>query len=178
VSTVPAPPDPTQPVETPFADAASPFKRTAAEIPVPIYNMPAPPRPAAPVASTWVTYRSQINFGLAMVAFLMILVGCSMVIEANPRADWTLYVALLPVVPGMLALVIFVRALMRLDDVQSRIQLYAIGLALGASALTTFGYGFFEEVGMPHLPPATVLPVVAVFWGLGTAFFTWRYRRS
>jgi hypothetical protein len=178
VSTVPAPPDPTQPVETPFADAASPFKRTAAEIPVPIYNMPPPPRPAAPVQPTWVTYRSQINFGLAILAFLMILVGASTVIEANPQADWRVYVALLPVVPGAIALAIFVRALMRLDDIHARIQLYAIGLALGASALAAFGYGFFEGAGMPHLPAATVVPVMAVFWGLGTASFTWRYRRS
>ena len=176
MSTVPAPPDPTQPVETPFADAASPFKRTAAGEVAPIY-MPAPPKPAPPVQSTWVTYRSQINFGLAIVAYLMILVGASTVIEANPGAEWGRIVALLPAIPGAIALVIFVRALMRLDDVQSRIQLYALGLALGATALATFGYGFFEGAGMPQLPLATVLPVMAVFWGLGTAFFTWRYRR-
>ena len=176
MSTVPAPPDPTQPVETPFADAASPFKRTAAGE-APIY-MPAPPRPGSPVQSTWVTYRSQINFGLAMVAYLMMLVGGATVIEANPGASWDRYVAAVPALPGAIALVIFVRALMRLDDIQARVQLYALGLALGASALATFGYGFFEGVGMPQLPAATVLPVMAIVWGLGTAFFTWRYRRS
>jgi hypothetical protein len=176
VSTVPAPPDPTQPVETPFADAASPFKRTAAGE-APVY-MPAPPRPAPPAQSTWVTYRSQINFGLAVVAYLMMLVGASTVIEANPHATWDEYVAVLPAIPGAIALVIFVRGLMRLDEIQTRIQLYSLGLALGASALATFGYGFFEAVGMPRLPGAAVLPVMAIFWGLGTAFFTWRYRRS
>jgi hypothetical protein len=174
---VPAPPDPTQPVETPFADAASPFKRTNANVPAPVF-MPPPPRPAAPMQSYWVTYRSQINFALVLVAFLMILVGAATVIEANPGASWLYYVAALPALPGVVTLVLFVRGLMALDDIQARIQLYALGLSLGATALVTFGYGFFEGVGLPDMPPAAVLPVMAVCWGLGTAFFTWRYRRS
>ncbi len=172
MSTQPAPPDPNEPVETPFADAASPFKRTE----VPVFGPPPrqPLRP--PVQSTWVTYRSQINFGLAMVAYLMMLVGAIMVIQANPDAQWRYYVAIVPAVPAVVGLVIFIRALMRLDDVHARIQLYALGLSLGAAALITFGYGFLEGAGLPHLPPVFVLPLMAIFWGVGTAFFTWRYR--
>jgi hypothetical protein len=178
VSTVPAPPDPTQPIETPFADAASPFKRTETNLPAPVFIPPSPSRPVALPQSHWVTYRSQINFGLAIVAFLMMLVGAATVIEANPEADWARYVALAPAIPGMVALYIFVRGLMSLDEIQARIQLYALGLSLGATALATFGYGFFEGAGLPDLPPATVLPLMAVCWGLATAFFAWRYRRS
>lgn len=176
MSTAPAPPDPTEPVETPFADAASPFKRT--EVPEPVFIPPSPSRPVTPIQSSWVTYRSQINFGLAMVAFLMVLVGVASVIEANPHASWTMYLAVLPALPGAVGLYQFVRALMRLDEVQARIQLYAVGLSLGATALATFGYGFLEGSGMPDVPPATVLPLMAVVWGLGTAYFSWRYRRS
>ncbi len=86
--------------------------------------------------------------------------------------------AALPAIPGVVGLVIFVRGLTALDEIQARIQLYALGLSLGATALATFGYGFFEGAGLPDLPPATVLPVMGVCWGLGTAFFAWRYRRS
>ena len=64
----------------------------------------------------------------------------------------------------------------RLDDLQARIQLLAFGSSLGATALLTFGYGFFEGVGLPHLAPAYVLPLMAILWGLATAFFTWRYK--
>jgi hypothetical protein len=176
MSTVPAPPDPTQPVETPFADAASPFKRT--EVPLPVFGPPpAHPLGPAPAQSTWVTYRSQINFGLAMLAYLMVLVGAITVVGANPNASWRYIVALFPAVPAAVGLVLFIRGLTRLDDTQIRIQLYAFGLAAGATALITFGYGFFEGAGMPHLPPAYVLPLMAIFWGLGTAFFTWWSRR-
>jgi hypothetical protein len=175
MSTVPAPPDPTQPVESPFADAAAPFRRT--EGPMPVFVPPPPGRAPDAVQSTWVTYRSQINFGLAMLAYLMVLVGAITVVQANPNASWRFYVALFPALPAVIGLVIFIRALMRLDDAQIRIQLYAFGLAIGAAALITFGYGFFEGAGMPHLPPAYVLPIMAIFWGIGTAFFTWRSRR-
>jgi hypothetical protein len=173
VSTQPAPPDPAEPVETPFADAASPFKRTHAP---PVFMPPPPQSLRPPVQTTWTTYRSQINFGLAMLAYLMILVGTITAIQANPGADWRFYIAALPAVPAVIGLVIFIRALMRLDEVQVRIQLYAFGLAVGGVALITFGYGFFEGVGLPHLPPSYVLPLMAIFWGVGTAFFSWRYR--
>ena len=175
MSTQPAPPDPTAPIETPFADAASPFKRTSAPLPVFASPPSAPLRPPA-AQSTWVTYRSQINFGLAMLAYLMVLVGAITVIQANPGADWRYYVAVIPVAPAVVGLVIFVRALMRLDEVQTRIQLYAFGLAVGAVALATFGYGFFEGAGLPHLSPAYVLPLIGICWGVATAFFSWRYR--
>lgn len=147
-------------------------------MPLPVFAGPPPAAPLAPPPqmSSWIVYRTQINFGLAMLAYLMILVGAITVLQANPGAAWRYYVAALPAVPGLIALYIFVRALTRLDDVQARIQLLAFGLSLGATALLTFGYAFFEGVGLPHLPPAYVLPAMAILWGLASAFFTWRYK--
>ncbi len=130
----------------------------------------------SPAQTTWTTYRSQINFGLAILAYLMVLVGAITVIQANPAADWRYYVAVLPAVPGAIGLVIFVRSLMRLDEVQVRIQLYALGVVVGGTALITFAYGFFEGAGLPHLSATYVLPLMAIFWGVATAYFSWRYR--
>ena len=162
------------PLDSPFADAASPFKRT--EAPAPVFAGPPPHAPLQPAAqSTWQIYRSQINFGLAMLAYLMVLVGSITVVQQNPSERWRYLVAALPVLPAAFGLVIFVRALMRLDDVQVRIQVLALGIAEGATALITFGYAFFENVGLPRLQAAYVLPMMAIFWGVGTAFFTWRY---
>jgi len=164
-----------QPVQTPFADAASPFRRT--EVPPAVFAGPPPQVPLAPpVVSVWIVYRGQINFALAMLAYLMVLVGAITLIQASPTASWRYYVAIAPAIPGAFTLVVFVRALTRLDDISTRIQLAAFGLALGGSALATFGYAFFESVGLPHLSPAYVLPVMGILWGLATAFFTWRYK--
>jgi hypothetical protein len=165
-------PDPPEaPIEPLYTHPASPFLRTESNAPAHV-EMPALPA----VASTWVTYRTQIEFGLAMLAYLMILVGSVTVLQANPNASWRYVVAVLPVFPAALVLSIFVRALTRLTEMQKRIQMLAFGFSLGATALITFGYGFFEGVGLPHLSWTFVLPLMAILWGVGTAIFTLRYR--
>jgi len=165
-------PDPADaPIEPLYTHPASPFLRTESNAPAHV-EMPALPA----VASTWVTYRTQIEFGLAMLAYLMILVGSVTVLQANPGASWRYIVAVLPVFPAALVLSIFVRALARLDELQKRIQMLAFGFSLGATALLTFAYGFLEGVGLPHLSWTFVLPLMAILWGVGTGIFTLRYR--
>jgi hypothetical protein len=163
------------PVDPLFTHPASPFLRTEAPAPV---AFPSPPNaaPTPAIYSTWVIYRTQIEFGLAMLAYLMVLVGSVNVLKANPDADWRYYVAVLPVAPAGFVVWLFVRALSRLDELQRRIQMEAFGFTVGTTALVTFGYGFLEGVGLPHLNWTYVLALMAVLWGVGTAIFRWRYR--
>jgi hypothetical protein len=167
------PPD--SPVDPLFTHPASPFLRTEAPTPV-AFGASSNPAPVAPIYSTWVVYRTQIEFGLTALAYLMVLEGTATVLQANPDADWRYYVALLPLLPAGLVIWLFVRSLGRLDEVQRLIQVQAFGFALGATALLTFGYGFLESAGLPHLTWLYVLPVMVVFWALGTAAFRWRRR--
>jgi hypothetical protein len=162
------------PVDPVFTHPASPFIRTEAPPPVSFDSPNQAPTPA--IYSTWVTYRSQIQFGFTVLAYLMVLVGSVNVLQANPQADWPYYLAVLPVVPGGLAVWLFVRALARLDEKQRRIHFQAFGFSIGATALLTFGYGFLEGAGMPHLSLLYVLPLIGVLWAVGAAFYTWRYR--
>lgn len=167
------------PAETPIdplsTHPASPFIRTEAPTPVGFASPPSPIQ-QAPIYSTWVLYRTQIEFGLAMLAYLMVLVGSVVVVQANPQAAWRYFVVLLPLAPAAFVMWLFVRALARLDEMQKRIQMEAFGFSLGATALLTFGYGFLEGAGLPHLSWTYVLPLMAVLWALGAAIFTWRYR--
>lgn len=161
------------PVESLYTHPASPFVRTETGA-VPDLAPPGPP--AAPVLSTWITYRGQIYFGLALLAYMMVLVGSITVLQANSGASWRYFVAALPVVPAAMLLFLFVRRLGNLDEMQRRIQLESFGFSLAATALLTFAYGFLEGVGLPHLSWTLVLPLIAILWAIGTAFFTYRYR--
>jgi hypothetical protein len=163
------------PIDPLSTHPASPFIRTEAPSPVAFASPPSPVQ-QAPIYSTWVLYRTQIEFGLAMLAYLMVLVGSVVVVQANPQAGWRYFVVLLPVAPAAFVIWLFVRALARLDEMQKRIQMQAFGFSLGSTALLTFGYGFLEGAGLPHLSSTYVLPLMAVLWGLGAAIFTWRYR--
>jgi len=164
---------PTTPLESPvdplFSRAASPFVRTEAPAPV---AFPSPPSwgesGILPIA-TFVTYKSQILFGLAVLAYLMVLVGSVTAVRANPEAPWRYEVAFLPVLPAGLVVWLTVRALARLDEVAKRTQMQALGFAMVATALVTFGYGFLEGGGLPHLNFTFVPLLIALLWGLGLA---------
>ena len=52
----------------------------------------------------------------------------------------------------------------------------AIGFSLAATGLATFGYGFLESAGMPHMSVTFVLPLLALFWAVGLLALALRYR--
>jgi len=85
-------------------------------------------------------------------------------------------VAILPVIPAGLVIWLTVRALGRMDEVQKRTQMQALGFSMAATGLLTFGYGFLEGVGLPHLNSTFVLPLMAILWGLGVGVLALKYR--
>jgi hypothetical protein len=173
-----APPEKEQtqsPVEPLYTHPASPFTRTESSLPPQVSGLPGPPAPG-PVQSTFVTYRAQIEIGLALVAYMMFLVGSVTILRANPEASWRYLIAVGPVAPAAVVIFLFARRLTAMDELQRRIQAEAFGFALAATALITFAYGFLEEAGLPHLNWTLVLPLLAILWGVGTAIFTFRYR--
>ena len=167
---------PSPPAESPvdplYSHAASPFIRTEAPTPAVVA---APERVITPM-STWVTYRTQIQFGFAILAYLMVLVGTVTVVQANREAAWKYFVAVLPAIPAALVVWLTVRALSRLDEVQKRTQMQALGFSMAATASITFGYGFLEGAGLPHVNATFVLPLMAALWGLGVLALNLRYR--
>jgi hypothetical protein len=162
------------PVEPLYTHPASPFMRTESSLPREVVAPPGPP--PMPVQSTWITYRSQIEIGLALLAYMMFLIGSVTVLRANPDASWRYIVAVVPVAPAAMVLFLFARRLSRLDELQRRIHAEALGFSLAATALITFAYGFLEGAGMPHLNWTFVLPLMAILWAAGTAIFAFRYR--
>ena len=172
---------PTAPLEVPvdplFSHPASPFERTHPPTPLAFASPPIPGEPTfiTPI-SAWTTYRTQIQFGFAIVAFLMFLVGSVTVVGANPGAEWRYWVALLPAVPAGVVVWLVVRQLGRLDEVQKRAHMIAIGFALAATGLLTFGYGFLEGAGLPHMSATLVLPLMVLFWGAGILGLALRQR--
>jgi hypothetical protein len=167
------PPAVENPVDPLYSRAASPFERTEAP---PQVAFPSPPDGPQLLFSTYTTYRTQIHFGLAILAYLMVLVGSVTIVQANPAATWRYYVAVLPVVPAALVIWMSVKLLARLDEVQKRTQMQALGFSLVATGLITFGYGFLEGVGLPHVNSTFVLPLMALMWALGVAILALRQR--
>lgn len=111
-----------------------------------------------------------------MVLYTVVIVVSVALLKAQPHAAWRVPVALAPVVPAALAVAAFVRFLARMDDLQRRIQLEALGLAFGATGILTFAYGFLEGIGFPNVSWIYIFPAMVALWGLGLVVATWRYR--
>ncbi len=116
------------------------------------------------------------EFGSAMLAYLIVLPISISIINAHPHAPWRFPLALAPMVPAVFVLWAFVRHMRRIDELQRRIQVEALSIAFGGTALLTFSYGFLENVGFPHLNWFFVWPLMAVLWMLGLGLTSRRYR--
>ncbi len=173
----PAPPPPAEaPIDPLFTHAASPFLQTETPTPVAFASPPsAGPAGITPI-SAWSAHKAQIQFAFAILAFLMILVGSVTAVEANAEGSWKYGVAAAPLLPAGIVIWLFVRSLSRLDEVQKRVQIQALGFAVAATGLLTFAYGFFEGAGWPTLNGTFILPLMALLWGVGMIVISLRYR--
>jgi hypothetical protein len=116
------------------------------------------------------------EFGVAMLAYLIVLALSMAFVNANPGSTWRFVVVLAPVVPALFVVLAVVRHVRRLDELQRRIQLEALALAFPSSALVTFSYGLLQQAGLPPLNWTWVWLVMGSFWLLGTVVAARRYR--
>src|SRR5437764_458020 len=113
--------------------------------------------------------------GRVVLAYRRVLVVAVTAVQGTPEPGWKYLVAVMRVVPAGVVIWLTVRALGRLDEVQKRTQMQALGFSMVATGLITFGYGFLEGVGLPHLNSTYVLPLMAVLWGVGYVALRLRY---
>ena len=97
-------------------------------------------------------------------------------LKRGPAVPWKYIIAVLPVFPMFLVPVFVVERLRKIDELQRRIQLEALGFAFAATALSTLTYGFLENAGLPGLNWMWVWPLMAAFWIIGLFAARWRYR--
>ncbi len=121
-------------------------------------------------------HRYLIEFGLALVAYAVLLVVSLLTVNLVSSPLARTLVSLSPMLPAAFVVVAVVRQLRRIDELQRRIQLEALGLAFAGTAVLSFGYGFLENVGYPKLTMFAVWPLMATLWVVGLVISQLRYR--
>jgi hypothetical protein len=117
-----------------------------------------------------------IEFGTAMMGYVLILIPAIWVSENwLAESGWRYAVVVLPVMPLLLALRAYMRWLGRIDELQQRIQIQAIGFAAGATGILTFALGLLETAGFPRVPLLWVFPIMIFLWGIATGVASRRY---
>ena len=119
--------------------------------------------------------RYYVEFGAAMVAYLVAVLISVPSVEAMPSSVWRYPLAALPILPSVGALIAFVRYLRTLDELQRRIQFEAFGIVCAVTVLATLSYGFLENAGLPQAGVIWIGPMMIVLWGLVSGLVSHRY---
>lgn len=118
-----------------------------------------------------------LELGGAMALYAALLVGAAAIERAvQPQGALKFAINFMPMIGALAAAWAIMRGLWRMDELQRRIQLDAIALAFVGTALITFGWGFAEGAGLPHLRAFSVWPIMGVLWGLAIPIMQRRYR--
>jgi peptidoglycan/LPS O-acetylase OafA/YrhL len=118
-----------------------------------------------------------VEFTISMVAYVVALVTSMWLLRSGEITGiWQTAIALMPMVPGAGVALACMRQVRSSDELQRRIQLEALSLAFGGTALITFSYGFLENVGYPKLSMFVVWPLMAVLWIIGGLISGRRFR--
>jgi len=112
-----------------------------------------------------------------MVVYGVMLVGSiELLTHVDVARPWRDLIALSPMLPATATAWVILRELRRMDELQRRIQLEALGFSFAGTAILTFSYGFLEGLGYPRLSMFTVWPMLAVLWAIGLALARRRYQ--
>ena len=118
-----------------------------------------------------------IELGSAFALYAALLVGAAAVERAiEPTGALKLAINLAPMLGAFAAAWAILRGLWRMDEMQRRIQFDAIAISFLGTALITFGWGFAEGAGLPHLRAFQVWPIMGTLWGFGLFVAQRRYR--
>jgi len=110
------------------------------------------------------------------VFYLVTLIGALYLLDNDLNQSVQIVIVLVPTIPGIWFLVSLGRAIASLDELQRCIQLEALGIGFGLSAIVALTYGLLGMVGIPQAGWIYV-PVVMVFgWFTGKLWTLWMYR--
>ncbi len=118
-----------------------------------------------------------LELGGALILYAVLLIGANALERAvQPVGNLKLAINLVPMIGMVAAAWAILRGLWQMDEMQRRIQFDAIAISFLGTALITFGWGFAEGAGLPHLRAFAVWPIMGTLWGLGMVFAQRRYR--
>lgn len=117
-----------------------------------------------------------VEFGTSMTVYVAAIFLSVSFLVKHPESTWVVWVSLAPVIPAIFAALAVIRALKKLDELQQRIQLLSFAISFAVVGLTTFTYGFLENVGFPHIPYVWIFPFMIAIWGISTPLVARTFR--
>jgi hypothetical protein len=133
------------------------------------------------ILSTWTfrmkskQYLRELTATLAVYG-AMLFGSIELLTHVAVARPWRDVIALSPMLPAAAMAWVILRELRRMDELQRRIQLEALGFSFAGTAVLTLSYGFLEGLGYPRLSMFTVWPLLAALWIVGLVLARRRYQ--
>lgn len=120
-------------------------------------------------------YSRELFFSSLAYAILLV---ASIIILKNYQFSkiWQIFITLLPAIPTAFVIIAIMRMLIASDELQQRIQLYAVSFSAALTGFITFSYGFLENVGFPKFSTFLIFPMLVAFWGISLGYFSRKYQ--
>lgn len=116
------------------------------------------------------------NLLITMVFYVAAIFASQMIYHQLPEHPARTLILLLPVIPVLFMLRVYMELVRSIDEMQQRIQMEALAFSLGVTGILTFTYGFLEGAGWPKIGMIWVFPLSIALWGIGLAIATRRYQ--
>jgi hypothetical protein len=120
-------------------------------------------------------YGKELAF--AMIAYTALLVTSIITLQRFELSKaLQVIVTLLPAIPTAFVIIAIMRMLVSSDELQQRIQLFAVSFSAALTGFITFSYGFLENVGFPKFSTFLIFPMLVAFWGISLGYFSRKYQ--
>ena len=116
------------------------------------------------------------NLAMAGTLFLIFFVGSVYMINHEIGNSFQTILAFAPLIPGFLFVVALGNAISSLDELQRRIQVEAIAIGFGITALITVTFGLLGLTGTPQPNWMYVTVNMTFSWLAGKLWTRWKYR--
>jgi len=116
------------------------------------------------------------NLAVAGTLFLIFFFGSVYMITHEIGNSFQTILAFAPVIPGFFFIVALGNAISSLDELQRRIQVEAIAIGFGLTALITMTFGLIGLTGTPQPNWMYVTVIMTFSWLAGKLWTRWKYR--
>jgi len=113
----------------------------------------------------------------AAIAAAAVILGAALTAKQFERGSAPrLALAVLQGLASASAVILPIRSIRALDELQQRIQLEALAFAFAGTGILTTMYGFLTNAGLPAIDWGTyVWPLMVLLWAIGVAIGKARY---
>lgn len=127
--------------------------------------------------TTHANRRYMRHFPVTMGLYVLTLPFAIGIVNTLPEGDPLRYVIILvPMLPLLATLVVFLRWLREVDEFQRKVQFEGFAFSMAVTIVITLSLGFLERAGFPKLDTLWI-PIMMIFlWGIGVAIANGRYR--